>query len=331
MFKIKSQSQLKRLIHILNDGRVHSGETIGKSLGLTRAAIWKLIQKSQQCGLPIDAVVGKGYQLSDPISLLDQPTIEQILSKTVNPPTYTLQCIDQLPSTHQYLLQTPTIGSKKYTICLAEHQTGGQGRYGRQWVSPFAQHISLSIAGTLHRELSQLGGLSLAIACGVSRALKSIGLSSPIQLKWPNDILINGKKLAGILVSLKGDSCAKSHCVISVGMNTDLRQDNPTISQAWINLQSLCRTPIDRNTLSACLIEHIIETMRLFEAEGFTAFHAAWQKQDHLVGKAVTLTVKDKTIHGMAQGVDQHGLFLLKETGHHHIQAFAIGEARITI
>ena len=325
----KSHQSLKKLIGTLNDGQFHSGESLGKGLKLTRAAIWKIIQKAEQLDIPIESVVGTGYKLKKPISLLDEAHILDALAKTTSQQIQALECFDQIDSTHHYLLNTLQKKQSGYRVCLAEYQTGGTGRYGRKWHSPFGQHIALSLVGTINRELSELSGLSLAIACALIKALNVMGFNAPFQLKWPNDILVEHKKLAGILVSLKGDSHGQSQCVVSIGMNANILNRKISIDQPWVDLAQLNDKPIDRNHISARLIEEIIDTIALFEQAGFLPCKALWQKHDCLLGQPISLKVANKIIHGTGQGVDDQGHFLLKPKNSNAIQSFAIGETHI--
>ena len=196
------------LLAILADGAFHSGTALGKQTGRTRTAVWKAIQSLQAHGIDIYSVHGKGYRLNSSVELLEREMIFESLTKAGCKRLQNLEVHYELDSTNARLLDVAkdtyvTDDHKKGYACLAERQIAGRGRRGRQWVSPFGGNIYCSLLWRFPMSVSQLGGLSLAMAVAVIRSLNEIGFEAA-DVKWPNDILVNGRKLAGILLELSG-------------------------------------------------------------------------------------------------------------------------------
>ena len=198
------QMQLS-IVRMLADGQFHSGEKIADSLGVSRAAIWKhLSQIRERMGIEVFAVRGKGYKLSAPLELLDTDQICSKLGDTARELLSELEILDRIDSTNSYLLALIPEGIASGYVCISEQQTAGRGRMGRRWVSPFGSNIYLSIHWQYPLPIAELSGLSLAAGVAVARCLESLGLEG-IELKWPNDVLWQNRKLAGLLLEVSGE------------------------------------------------------------------------------------------------------------------------------
>ncbi|MGB1091882.1 MAG: biotin--[acetyl-CoA-carboxylase] ligase, partial [Oceanobacter sp.] len=203
---------LNQILTLLADGRFHSGDDLGAELGVSRAAVWKHIKKLEELDVPISSVKGKGYRLHDDIELLDPDVIRAQLSHRLD----RLDTLLTVDSTNTYLLEQAADHMGKRFAALAEMQTGGRGRRGRHWVSPFGKNIYLSLLVTLPGEVGQQFGLSLVTAIAVEQALTKQGIDG-ISLKWPNDVYLNGRKLAGILLEARQSQPGFCQVVIGIG------------------------------------------------------------------------------------------------------------------
>ena len=313
------------LLKTLADGQFHSGQHLANELGITRAAIWKQIQTIQARGIIIDAVRGKGYRWQDPQQLLDLNLIKSGIPASVKQQTEEIILLDTIDSTNRYLLERLVPSSNKPLICLSETQTAGRGRRGRHWVSPYASNLYLSI-GWQHAEGPQsFAGLSLAMGVAVMRVLSHYRQPS-IGLKWPNDIIANGKKLGGILIEMAGDASGPCSLVVGLGLNiqmpVQLAQD---IDQPWVDLSTLLgqSTP-SRNQLAAELITEMCTIINEYPRMGFSQYQAEWQQWDQYNNKVVTLIQGEHQQRGTVTGVDQHGNLLLNTAK--GIQTFNAGE-----
>ncbi len=185
------------LLRALSKGGFHSGEELGDELGISRAAVSKHIKGIQGWGVDIFRVQGKGYQLANPLQLLD----ESVLNSSVATPFALIPVIE---STNQYILDNARELDSGF-VCIAEYQSKGRGRRGREWISPFGSNLYLSMFWQLEAGMAAAMGLSLVVGIAIAEAIEKLGIEG-IKLKWPNDLYHNDKKLAGILVEMSGQA-----------------------------------------------------------------------------------------------------------------------------
>lgn len=331
---------LKALIQILSDGEFHSGERLGKTLSVTRSAIWKLIKQLATWDLEIESVTNKGYCIPGGLTLLEASKISPFIAPEkaeLNLPVE-IEIFDSLPSTNDYLLNLKPTSASPETFnqnraCFAEKQTHGKSRRGRSWVSPFAKNIYLSLLWHFEKDPSELSGLSLAIAIATVETLHAFGITKDLGIKWPNDVLWENHKLAGILIELSGEANDVCSAVIGVGLNVKMTNSDlydRNISQPWIDLQRLTDQTIDRNKLAGMLLNNLIKTASVFQKQGLSAFLPQWQKLDLTFNKPVTIITNTTELQGMGRGINEHGHFLLEiEPG--QIKHFASGEVSLRL
>lgn len=285
---------------MLADGRFHSGEELGSELGISRSAIWKRLQQlSDEQGIRLHKVRGKGYRLEHPLSLLDLPRLQRELPGRV---LYVEECIDS--TNIRALRKLLDEGCVPPFSVLAEAQSAGRGRRGRQWISPYGQSLYFSHVIRIERS-NQLQALSLVVGLAVLRALREAGLEQ-VGLKWPNDVLASGRKIAGILLELTGDPADVCHVVIGIGINANL-QDGEGIDQAWTSLQRECGYLVDRNALSVSLLCALEEVLAQHRMEGFAALRAEWEAAHLWQGRKVCLISGIREVSGRVLGVTSEG------------------------
>jgi len=296
-----------QLISILADGEFHSGEQLGSLIGMSRAAINKHIQTVRDWGVDIFTIPGKGYSLPHPIQLLEE---EKILSML---PAGRVNVLPVIDSTNQYLLDRISELSSG-DACVAEYQQAGRGRRGRKWFSPFGSNLYLSMYWKLDQGPAAAMGLSLVIGIVMTEVLQRLG-AADVRVKWPNDLYLKDRKLAGILVELTGKTGDAAHLVIGAGINLKMREpvaDN--INQGWINMQE-AGVNIDRNELTATLLKELRSALLHFEQEGLAPFITRWRGLDNFLDRPVKLLIGDQEIHGIERGIDQQGALLLEQDG----------------
>lgn len=295
-----------KLIALLANGEFHSGEQLGETLGMSRAAINKHIQTLRDWGVDVFTVPGKGYSLPEPIQLLNA---EQILGQLDGGSVTVLPVID---STNQYLLDR--IGElKSGDACVAEYQQAGRGRRGRKWFSPFGANLYLSMFWRLEQGPAAIG-LSLVIGIVMAEVLRKLG-ADKVRVKWPNDLYLQDRKLAGILVELTGKTGDAAQIVIGAGINMAMRRvEESVVNQGWITLQE-AGINLDRNTLAAMLIRELRAALELFEQEGLAPYLSRWEKLDNFINRPVKLIIGDKEIFGISRGIDKQGALLLEQDG----------------
>ena len=315
----------KQLLCMLDFGKFHSGSQLSEQLGVSRSAIWKQINAFKQIGVEINAVSGKGYRLVSALELLDKDVILAGLEQHAETHVSELIIHDVITSTNSYLFETPA-SFDSGTICLAEFQTAGKGRRGRQWVSPFGSNVYLSVLWQYEKGPAAISGLSLAAGVAVVRALEKVN-DGNIGLKWPNDIYWNDKKLGGILVEVQGDAEGPCTVVVGIGMNMRLTEHEAiSIDQAWTDMHQITggRMP-SRNQLIVQLLNQLIPIIAEFENAGIDSFIGEWRTFDCMVNRPVSLFLGNQVIEGVVQGVDENGLITL-QLADGKVSAFASGE-----
>ena len=267
----------------LADGRFHSGEDVARSLGRSRATLSEALKRAPDVGIEIFSVRGRGYRLAEPIEFLDAAAITRALAGS----GVSLQVVDEVDSTSSRLLAMVAEGVPSGTCVAAEWQSAGRGRRGRAWVSSVGGSLTFSLLWRFERGVEHLAGLSLAIGAAVARALGSCGVER-VQVKWPNDVVVDFSKLAGILVETSGEAQGPSAAVIGVGVNYRLgeraldRIDQPVIDVAR------CSSPVpSRSSLLAAILRELALTLRRFEARGFPGERDAWRSLHAYHGRRV--------------------------------------------
>ncbi|WP_140921300.1 bifunctional biotin--[acetyl-CoA-carboxylase] ligase/biotin operon repressor BirA [Limnobaculum xujianqingii] len=296
-----------QLVKILSDGEFHSGEQIGAELGMSRAAINKYMQTLRDWGLDVFTVPGKGYSLPASIQLLDEQLIKQRLTEG------RVTVLPVIDSTNQYLMERLD-QLQSGDACVAEYQQAGRGRRGRQWFSPFGANLYLSMFWRLEQGPAAAIGLSLVIGIVMAEVLRKLGAEG-VKVKWPNDLYLNDRKLAGILVELTGKTGDAANVVIGAGINLSMREpDSNVVNQQWANLAD-SGIAIDRNELVPCLLSTLRESLIQFEQQGLAPFISRWRKLDNFIDRPVKLLIGEQQIHGIARGIDKQGALLLDQDG----------------
>ena len=300
---IEQWGRKREILTALAGAQFVSGEALAKQAGISRTAISKHIDSLEDYGVEIFSVKGKGYKLANPVSLIDE---EQLTSSLNHRCFY----FDELPSTNAFLLKHVhelTSGD----ICIAEYQSAGRGRRGRSWVSPYGCHLYCSMYWKLEQGMSQASGLSLVVACSLVKVLQSFGIED-LGVKWPNDIYLNNKKLAGVLIEMSGQADSECHLVVGIGINISMSQSQgDKIDQAWSDLSANPCCP-SKTELAIALQKQLHQDFSTFEQLGLTAFLARWQEVDVFFGKQVKLLMGDNQILGICKGVDESGAILLE-------------------
>jgi BirA family biotin operon repressor/biotin-[acetyl-CoA-carboxylase] ligase len=310
----------RQLLQALADGRFHSGETLGRQLGISRSAVWKGLGAIRELGLALQAVPGKGYRLAQPCELLEQEPILACLSERTRGLLAELTLLPQVDSTNSWLMQQVRTTGQSGHACLAEGQLAGRGRRGRRWVSPFGSNIYLSLAWRYEAGVEGVMGLSLAVAVALLRALRAQGVEG-LGLKWPNDLYLEGRKLAGILIDLVGEVSGACHVVVGVGVNLGMPQTQAgAIDQPWNHLGA----EVGRNRLAGQLLHQLLEVLEEFAQHGLEPFREEWLDADMFADRPVRLQIQEHEIVGTARGIDQQGALLVEVGG--TLQRYPYGE-----
>ncbi|AZD63338.1 Biotin operon repressor [Pseudomonas chlororaphis subsp. aurantiaca] len=272
------------LLELLKDGRFHSGQALGAALGISRSAVWKQLQQLEaDLGLSIHKVRGRGYQLTAPLMLLSPADIYE-QSKDC---PWAVLAFDSIDSTNAEALRAVERGVPAPFLVLAERQTAGRGRRGRKWVSPFAENVYYSLVLRIDGGMRQLEGLSLVVGLAVMQTLREFGIAGA-GLKWPNDVLVGRKKIAGILLELVGDPADVCHVVLGVGINVNM-QKTDEVDQLWTSMRLESGKQVDRNQLVARLSMMLKAYLERHQAQGFSSIQEEWEQNHLWQGNAVSL------------------------------------------
>lgn len=300
------------ILRLLADGQFHSGEALAARLGVTRATVWNALQDAEKMGVTLFSVRGRGYRLPYPLHLLDEAQVAQGLKDYRA--RFALQLFDQLDSTNAHLMNEAANGAAHGTCVAATWQTAGRGRRGRAWQAGLGAGLTFSLLWRFQCGAGALSGLSLAVGLALVRALAELGVTG-VALKWPNDLLFEGRKLAGILIELQGDMDGPSAAVIGIGLNLHLPAAvREAIDQPVVDLQELLGSKLNASEVLAAVLRHLADVLQVFETRGFEALQQEWMDAHAYQGQPVRLLMPDgRMIHGVAAGVAGDGALLLTD------------------
>ena len=309
------------ILHLLADGQFHSGEVLAQRFKVTRATIWNAVKHAESLGVEVFSVRGRGYKLPQAIELLDKNLVLAAIGEQRE--WFNVQLLDEVASTNTYLMQQKGVA---HATCIAAHvQTKGKGRRGRTWVSQLGASLTFSLLWRFQCGAAALSGLSLAVGVALIRAFNSLGVNDA-QLKWPNDVLVDGKKLAGILIELQGDLEGPSAAVIGVGVNLNLPKNVlNSIDQPAIDLVAMSAKSINQSELLGVILKHLADVLSAFESHGFIGLRDEWLSYHAYQNKPVRMLLPNGTdVQGVVKSVADDGI-LLVETAL-GLQRFSAGE-----
>lgn len=287
-----------------------SGEEICRDLGISRTAVWKQIRQLRDLGYEIEAVPSKGYSLcSTPDTLISAEVIADLGTRVVG------SDVIFLPQTDSTNLQARLLaeqGAIDGTVVIADQQSSGKGRMGRYWVSPPGVNLYLSVILRPDIQLRHATQMTFLTAVAVAEAIEASGPFSP-RLKWPNDVLLNGKKIAGLLNELNAETEQIHYMILGVGVNlnmamsqfpTDLR--TPATSLLVEGDRNIPRLEFARN-----LLQRIDALYTRFLVDGFAPVLAAWEERCDMLGRRVEVDYHHRQLIGVVKGLDEAGALLL--------------------
>jgi BirA family transcriptional regulator, biotin operon repressor / biotin---[acetyl-CoA-carboxylase] ligase len=304
------------LLRALADGRVHSGEELARAFRVTRAAVWKSIPKLADWGLEVHAVPGVGYRLARPVDLLDSAALRAALSPSAAERVTRLDVFTEIDSTNRHLFRLPAPHVGELAVCIAEFQSAGRGRRGRRWTAPLGGGLCLSAAWQFEGTPADLSALTLAVGVVARRALAAVA-GVDVALKWPNDLVLDERKLGGVLLELKGEVQGACHVVAGIGVNVALPPESLRTLSDWpqgaIDLATATGgAPPARPALAARLIDGLAGLFAGYAAAGFAPYRADWRAADFLKGRSVTLDDVAGKLSGTALGIEADGALVIE-------------------
>lgn len=314
---------MRDVLRLLQDGQFHSGETLGCALGVSRAAVWKRLQLLEaDLGLDLQRVRGKGYRLSSALSLLRPELLEAEAVRL----GWSFSLHESLDSTNAEALRQLAAGGSAPLLVVAETQAEGRGRRGRNWASPFGENLYYSLGLRLDSGYP-LDGLSLTVGLAVRQAL--MAQQCDAGLKWPNDLLVGGRKIAGILLELAGEPGGAYQLVIGIGINVNMLPGRIDIDQAWTSLRAECGRLIDRSALVVSLGGALQHYLARHERESFVGLQEEWEAAHLWQGLEASVVAGVRRTDGRILGVDHLGALRLDVFGRE--QQFSGGELSLRL
>lgn len=299
------------ILRQLSDGKFHSGENIANLLGVSRASICLALKPLNEAGIEVFRVPGRGYRLREPIEWLDQQALLSTLGEKAS--LFNLEILDQVDSTNRALLHKSALGAPHGSCVAAELQTAGRGRRGRTWFAGIGGGVAFSVLWRFEQGAVFLSGLSLAVGVAVVRALQAAGVAG-VTLKWPNDVLHQYRKLAGILIEMQGDVSGSGAVVIGIGLNLKLSEAVlEHIDQPAVDVFSITRQTPQRNRMMALILSHLADVLAVFAQQGFSGLREEWKNCHCYQDKAVRLLMPDgKQQEGLLRDVAGDGALLVE-------------------
>ena len=299
----------------LADGRFHSGQELAGSLKVSRSAVWKAVGTLRALSAEVEAVRNRGYRRLAAGEPLDAARIRAQLAGAARKRVALLEAVWSIASTNSALLARSGPRSGTSEVLLAEYQSAGRGRRGRAWLAPPGGAICLSLSWMFPAVPPDLGALGLVIGVCALRALHDLGVRAA-GLKWPNDLLVGGRKLGGVLIDLRAESAGPAYVVIGIGLNAALGAEVlKKIAAAGLPATDLASAGLcaSRNRVAAGLISRCIDGLIAFERAGLKPFLDEWRSADALRGRPVDVkAVEGATARGLARGVDVHGALMVE-------------------
>lgn len=301
-----------QILQLLSDGNIHSGERLGEALGISRAAVWKQIAALRKKGLEVEVVPGKGYRLHQMVEAWSRdrllagidPALRSLLAIIVTEGVTT--------STNDVVSTLMRGHPQGAVVCIAEEQTAGRGRRGREWFSPWGRNFYGTFGWIFPEGIAALEGLSLAIGVAVIRALRRYGVTDA-GLKWPNDLVAGEAKLGGILIEVQAEAGGPCQAIIGLGLNLSLPSGAANLlGREVTDVASLAGGRVERNLLGSLIIEEVLRLLSDYPKCRFASVRDEWMALDVLRDAPVVVSGLAEGLEGIARGVDEQGALLVE-------------------
>jgi len=306
-----------------------SGAELASHLGISRAAIWARIDEMRTLGYDIQAGPHFGYRLVSTPDLLHADDLYSRISGSVKRIGREIQVYEQTTSTNLLVEQQGQIGTKEGLVIVAESQTRGRGRLGRRWISPKRKGLWFSALLRPSLQPQQVTQLTVAAAVAVARAVEK-HCPSGVRIKWPNDILINNKKAAGILTELSAEVDGVKFAVLGIGVdvNQSVSDFPDEIQDIATSLRIAVGHPIDRPELAADMMRELDAIYSRILAHQFESVAAEWESRCSTLGRDVEILTGDKKVSGRAEALDSDGGLLVR-TQHGRLERIVGGDVTV--
>lgn len=310
------------ILKALTGGGYISGQQLSESLGITRAAVWKHISSLREDGCVVDAHTNRGYKLLSIPDLLKPEYVRLYIEE----PEIQVKWLTSVGSTNDYAKDMAHRGAPNKSIVIAEHQTHGKGRLSREWVSSPHEAVMLSIVFRPKIPPRDAPGINFAVALGVAQAIfEACGVKTGI--KWPNDIVYDGKKICGILTEMTADMDSVQYAVSGMGINANQQGFYGEALKSAISLRMIKNEKIDRQRLCAAIIGNVLSYYDRFEGGGFAAIMDEYNEKSAVLGKEIKVLYGTEVIEGVCSGFAADGRIIVRIDGSERL--FGAGEVSV--
>ncbi|MEW4370271.1 biotin--[acetyl-CoA-carboxylase] ligase [Paenibacillus kandeliae] len=293
-------------------GEYISGEEISRLMSVSRTAIWKGINRLKEQGYEFDSVSRKGYRIVRYPDRFDEVSLRLQLSKRTSW-GQPLHLLDTIGSTQDVARELAEQGAIEGTLVIAEEQTAGRGRQGRRFHSPPGRGVWMTVVMRPQQPLQYTSQLTLLAAVAICRALRNVsGLD--IGIKWPNDLLIDGRKVCGILVESAAEDGYVRYALAGFGIDVNLApEDLPEdVRPVATSLRIQRGEPVDRTEVVTAIMSELESLYELYNREGFAHIAALWEALAFAIGSPVTVKTLQGSLQGIARGLGPNGELLLE-------------------
>ncbi|GAB6990270.1 biotin--[acetyl-CoA-carboxylase] ligase [Paenibacillus pini] len=288
-----------------------SGEEISRSLSISRTAVWKQINKLREAGYEFEAVPHKGYRMVSKPDAIQPVALIQALGTSMMGSR--LKVLGSTTSTQDEARALAEDGAPEGTLVIAEEQTGGKGRLGRKWFSPAGKGVWMSLILRPNQPLQDTPQLTLLAGVAVCRAVRKMtGLDAGI--KWPNDLLVDRRKICGILLESAAEEEHVRYCIVGIGISVNLDETDypPELQGVATSLKIASGTTVDRTQLIAAVMVEFETLYELYCSQGFQPIASLWEALSVTLGESVTIkNIYGDEVHGVAAGISAAGALLV--------------------
>lgn len=302
----------REILRALKKDSYTSGEQLAKSLGITRTTIWKHIKNLRQKGYQIHSSPRLGYRLEQAPDILTPAEIQLDLSTRRF--GRSVHYFEQLASTQDEARQLAENGAEEGTLVVAEAQVAGRGRRGRHWLSPQGMGIYLSLILRPDLEPFKIAQVPIVVGIGVCESISEITDLRP-RIKWPNDVLLQGKKVAGILVEMSADPERVHYLILGIGINVNTPASvfHDDLQQPATSLSEIAGREVNRRTLLQALLANLEALYDEFKLAGFVVFRERLQRWDQTIESWVKITDSSGSFWGYALDIDEDGALVVRD------------------
>jgi BirA family biotin operon repressor/biotin-[acetyl-CoA-carboxylase] ligase len=306
-----TDAQILAALRSVNEGGV-SGAELSQKLGISRAAIWARIEELRQAGYDIEATPHLGYRLVSSPDALHADDLLARLGKT-KVIGRDIRVFEETTSTNDVVEKLARDQVKEGVVVFAESQTKGRGRLGRKWISPARKGLWFSVLLRPDLRPQEATQLTVASATALRRAIES-ATGVKAKIKWPNDILIGGKKVAGILTELSAELDRVKHLIVGIGVDVNLSaaEFSPDLRKLATSLKIETGRAVSRADLAVVILHELDHDYARLTGGGFEAIADEWEEHCDTIGQPVAIQIGERRIHGRAESLDDDGALLLR-------------------